>query len=894
MSNNAFRIISAGAGSGKTHRLTEELAALVGDGTAKAAPEKIIATTFTKKAAAELLERLRQFLLKGGRNDMADRVSAGYIGTVNSISGQLLQHLAFEAGISPSQEVIAEEDQQLLFNRSVADVIDDARTGRLDEIAHRFGGVDWKECLKNIVDAARSNDLDAATFRGFADSSVTQLLHFFPPPAGDGALLDAALGKAVKKAMAGIPGNGDQTKGTATYLELLESMAPRLAKPESLEWSDWVKLATKTPTKKSLDLAAPVLEAAAQHSAHPRLRDDISTFIGTLFELAADSLQSFQEYKRERGLIDFVDQESCLLHLLDKPSVRERLEDELDLLLVDEFQDTSPIQLALFLKLATMVRQSIWVGDPKQSIYGFRGADPALMAAVTSAIPQQPGDIQRRSYRSRPHLVDFVNGLFVPAFAGLLTQEQVQLIPERTDAEGQATALRVWPLSGGNVDLRMAEVADGMVALIAEAPLIHDKELNVLRGARPGDMAILCRQKKQCQAVADALNARGVKVAIKRPGLLQTPEGKLTVAALRYYMNKFDTLANAEIQVLTSENPHPRIWLTNRLRWLAEGNKSHQWGEDHPVLAALRNLGTRAIDYSPSEALDEIIEAVDLRRIVAGWGERERRLGNLENFRLLVRSYEESCQRQSSAATVAGFLLWLNELASGGKDMQAEGFGADAVNIYTCHASKGLEWPIVVVTSLDTKPRENIWGVAVVDDREKVEMASPLAGRWLRYWPWPYGKTTTKTGLAENIAGTAVQLKAERQAEAEERRLLYVTLTRARDYLILSTSPKGNPWLELALSRTLLHLPVDAANGVQMITVGEGEDVPLLIARPTSVVTEPSAPTAVVGIAANRSQRVSPQIPVTVKTAAGRRCCISVRIPGYDRSTTDAGRKSRT
>ena len=195
---------------------------------------------------------------------------------------------------------------------------------------------------------------------------------------------------------------------------------------------------------------------------------------------------------------------------------------------------------------------------------------------------------------------------------------------------------------------------------------------------------------------------------------------------------------------------------------------------------------------------------------------------------------------------------------------------------------------------MDTTPRENIWGVAVVDDREKVEMASPLAGRWLRYWPWPYGKTTTKTGLAENIAGTAVQLKAERKAEAEELRLLYVTLTRARDYLILSTSPKGNPWLELALSRTLLHLPVDAANGVQMITVGEGEDVPLLIARPTSVVTEPSAPTAVVGIAANRSQRVSPQIPVTVKTAAGRRCCISVRIPGYDRSTTDAGRKSRT
>ncbi len=854
MLEDKIRIISAGAGSGKTYRLTRELAELVGDGPGQAAPEKIIATTFTKKAAAELVERLRQFMLTVGRTDEAERLSTSFIGTVNGVSGQLLQYLAFEAGISPSQDVIAEEDQQALFNRSVADVIDDARANALDEIAHRFGILDWKESLKGLVDAARSNDLTATAFAEFAEKSTKQLLAYFPSSTSDGAVLDAALKKAVKKSLAGIRGNDDQTKGTATYLELLESMEPRLERPELLEWSDWVKLAVKVPTKKSLDLAQPVATAAGKHRSHPRLRADITTFIVTLFELAAAALQNFQEYKRARGLIDFVDQESNLLQLLVKPSVQERLGEELDILLVDEFQDTSPIQLALFLKVAEVVRQAVWVGDPKQSIYGFRGADPTLMAAVTSVIAQQPGDILQTSYRSRPDLVNFVNGLFTPAFAGLLTREQVVLTPDRKDHKGQQTALRLWPLAGTNIELRMAELADGIVALINEGPLIEDKDTKSTRKAVPGDIAVLCRMRNQCQAIATALNARGVKVAIKRPALLQTPEGKLAVACLRYFINRYDTLANAEIQVLTSDKPAPEQWLASRLRWLAEEKVSHEWGDDHPVLAALRNLGTRAVDFSPAEALDEIIEAIDLRRIIVGWGERQRRLGNLENLRLLVRTYVDSCLLQAAAATVAGFLLWLSERADAGEDMQAEGFGADAVNILTCHASKGLEWPIVVVAALDAKPRENIWGLSVVDDRKTVLMATPLEGRWLRYWPWPYGKTSTQTGVAEALAGTKLQIQASHHADAEELRLLYVTLTRARDYLVLSLNPKTNSWLDNALAHSTVQFPLTSPDGDYKVVFDKKITIPVRLFRPTPV-TRPTLPPAVISWVPTRTGR---------------------------------------
>ena len=83
------------------------------------------------------------------------------------------------------------------------------------------------------------------------------------------------------------------------------------------------------------------------------------------------------------------------------------MRDELKLIIVDEFQDTSPLQLKLFLKLDELAGDSIWVGDPKQSIYGFRGADPILMASLLEEIKISPDDIQKYSYRSREDLVNF-------------------------------------------------------------------------------------------------------------------------------------------------------------------------------------------------------------------------------------------------------------------------------------------------------------------------------------------------------------------------------------------------------------------------------------------------------------------------------------------------------
>src|SRR5208282_4951782 len=181
----------------------------------------------------------------------------------------------------------------------------------------------------------------------------------------------------------------------------------------------------------------PVAEVAALHAAHSRLQSDAQFYLQQIFNLAADSLAAYAERKRQLGAVDFADQERTLLDILDYPQVSETLRDELDLLMVDEFQDTSPIQLALFLKLAAYAKHVVWVGDVKQAIYGFRGGDATLMTAVVTRLPELKGEKEtlQDSWRSRPALVHFVNEVFGSAFAGIAPAD-VHLRPIRAEYEG--------------------------------------------------------------------------------------------------------------------------------------------------------------------------------------------------------------------------------------------------------------------------------------------------------------------------------------------------------------------------------------------------------------------------------------------------------------------------
>ena len=798
-----IRFISAGAGSGKTYRLTEILSERLTDAADAARPEAVIATTFTRKAAGELVDRVRQQLIANQKYRLANSMGQALIGTVNSVCGQLLVRYAFEAGLSPQLEVLAEAEQPVLFGQALEQAMtrDDIRV--MNALAQRLGMTEWQQEIRKVVDLARANDVSAADLETHAQQSLDELMAFFPAPVEED--LDGPLETALRTAIDDIDENGDTTKTTRDYLVLLRSIAHQISQGR-IQWSDWVKLSTKQPAKRSQSSAQPVRDIAARFEQHLGLHTDIRAWTQQLFALAARALTTYQGLKTERGLMDFVDQEHQVLRLLDLPEVSDSIAQELDLLLVDEFQDTSPIQLALFLKLAALAKECIWVGDIKQAIYGFRGTDPDLMNAVINKLEGEgiPTDILPYSWRSRPPLVEFVNALFVPAFSGYLNEAQVKLTSRRDETLAHPP-LRFWMLEGSNEDKRATDLAEGVVNLLGQGLQVVDKQTGKRRPLLPGDVAILSRMNDKAVKYAAALTDRGIAVTLEQPGLLALPEIHLALACLRRLADAGDTLASAEIIALKTTQA-PEAWLENRLEYLAEGNGSRNWGIDgtfqEPALVALEAMRPRLEFLSPSEVLDEALVAGDVRRDAKAWGPTKgrtsQRLANLETLCGLAADYEEYCQAQRISATVAGFLLWLYDLADEKLDKKGMDGQMDAVRVLTHHGAKGLEWPVVISADLETGTRGGLWGLSVLSDNETVDINAPLANRRLRYWPWPFAGMRKGIEVADRIDESPAGQADMQKQTAEAVRLLYVSFTRARDYLILPMQAKAKtrPWLD--------------------------------------------------------------------------------------------------
>jgi ATP-dependent helicase/nuclease subunit A len=823
--------ISAGAGSGKTHRLTELLQqALCTEGVR---PAGVVATTFTNKAATELRERVQKHLLKHGNFALAHAMGQARIGTVNSVCGQLLARFAFEAGLAPEQYVLDDTQSAALLSEAIDSVIAGPEQLELSERAGRlsltgsagaFGGKSWKDDLHKIVAQIRSNDIPLARVSAFAAENADDVLQHFPPPTEDAlsplllAAIEAKLPLIEQAARVG------GKKNTKDYLREVSSFARQLNRQRDT-WGEWVKISKILPEKSLQAAIAPISGLAARVVEHPLLHADIRRFLELMFDLAAKAIEAYQALKAERGALDFVDQEHLLLQLLEHAEVKDVLTAELDLLMVDEFQDTSPIQLALFLKLAQCAKKVVWVGDIKQAIYGFRGSDITLMQSVLGALPGLGGhkEVLGSSWRSRPELVATVNAVFAPAFGGVLSPAEVELHPQRTDGlTGPAVAN--WMLAGSKKETRAKALALGVRRLMESGHPVNDKTSNQARPIRCGDVAVLTRTQAHAKEMAKALTEQGIPVAFKRPGLLKTPEVTLALACLRRLIDPADTVATAEI-VSLADGLEPEVWVADRLRYVAAQHELERWLENaveghpaHPVLQKLAVLRVQLPLLTPREALASVVACCDLAEKVARWsagpdGARER-LANLEALLTFAAQYEDLCRGGRQAASIPGLLRWLGELAEQEKDTRAEP-ALNAVKVLTCHTAKGLEWPVVILTELDYKLKDDMWSLSV-QSRSPFDARTPLADRFIRYWPWPFGGQKT-VDLAEQLKDTPLGLQFRERAREEAQRLLYVSMTRARDMLVLTRpvrDPEGEwiaslgaPWLLPSATADVLTLP---------------------------------------------------------------------------------------
>jgi ATP-dependent exoDNAse (exonuclease V) beta subunit len=790
---NPIEIISASAGSGKTYKLASVLEEAVKG--KKVRPQAIIATTFTVKAAAELRERVRLRLLEAGLSSEAQQLNAAIMGTVNSVCGRLVNDFAFYLGMSPELRVLDEEMAAKAMRRALYGVIDKEADTTLARLTESFR--DWQvdELISRIVELARANGLNSARLTASRDRCISEIDELISPAfePKKTAYFMKDLQFALQAFIAYFERGEDETAKTATCADKIRQFQTIILSGKTPPWQDWAALSNLDAAKKSVDAIAPVLSFATDHINLPQFRADLKAAVATVFDLAARALDSYAEYKKERGFIDFVDQECLALALLDMPKVQAHLKGDIDLVLVDEFQDTSPIQLAIFLKLADIAPRSVWVGDQKQSIYAFRGSDPELMnAAIDKILEGREPETLPKSWRSRPGLVRLTSDLFARAFPRHdIPASRVRLEPALTEEKepaglGPFTERWMPQTKGRSKDSRVAALASAIKECLEDRSfMVRDKVTGEPRPVQPKDIAILCRQNNTCVLVAQNLAKIGIKSAFARAGLMTTPEARLILSALRLWSDPNDALSAAEIARLLEYPNDPEGWLSALLE--KPGPAAFK---DLPVISRIKAAST--IERSCLGVLaifDRIVDLLPIRDICRRWGNADDRLANLNMLRSLAVRYSTLTSEEGAGMTPAGLSAFLTDLDDGVNDPQAFSPDAEAVIISTWHRAKGLEWPIVVLYELDADFSRPSLNIHVVSDQDKISLDDPLAERWIRYWPNPY-HFRTRARFHELIQKHPAYLKAAEIERRESLRLLYVGWTRARDRVVL-TCPEG-------------------------------------------------------------------------------------------------------
>jgi ATP-dependent exoDNAse (exonuclease V) beta subunit len=755
----ALTLCSAGAGSGKTFRLCEVIAGRVLDGLD---PAKILATTYTRKAAAELRDRIEAKLLAATdieaakRADLVQRLDLAAMGTVHSVAQRLIVQHALELGLSPDIEVLDADAQKRHLYRMLEEAHGQEST-ELDDLMTAFSVAKPDEHLLNLLESKRTNTLSDEAFRsGLVDDLelwIATLAQGAPIQRPNGLAHLQSVGRDVLEVLNECVRlkNASGTKKAAEKLaQVIDARQPVWA---SFLTGDIYGGGARDGGK---DAAAVLLATLQESLRWTGLHDDMRRLVALTADRVCRLGESWEAYKRARGLFDFADLEVWLLRLLQDPHLAPRVASRFDLVVVDEFQDTNPIQLEIFLRLGALVRDSWWVGDDKQAIYGFRGADASLVRAVWAHSPQAIHEKLPKNYRSQAGLVRFVNQIFADPLPGCA------LVPHRPAAEAD---LERWALRGSTIAAAMAALAAGVRELTAEGSY------------RPSQVAVLARTNAGAEAIAEALRAAGVPRKLALPGLLDAREVAAAIAGLQLVIEPGDTLAAATLLYLLrpADSASP-TWLQERLTQLATDG-TQPWSD--PVLEPVRKLAEAGL--SPAAAVESVIATLDQSTRAATWGDPIVRLARLDALLDLARKYEERARQDGTGATLAGLTLTLSKLASDEKDKEPVAADADAVIVSTVHGAKGLEWPVVVLAELH-KTYDPLIGKPVVTGGD-VAGGRPLEGRRMRWWPDPFGgKLGTDVLFLQTQAGKATQ-----QAEADSHlRLMYVAMTRARDKLVFA------------------------------------------------------------------------------------------------------------
>ena len=813
-------LVEAGAGSGKTTSLSGRMVALVREG--KAAADQIAAVTFTRKAAVELRERFQEDIERELRDTdrleirqtlarALTQIDRTFLGTIHAFAARLLRERPLEAGLDPAFRELQENEEYALRGRFWSEWIErlaadaDADLLALTDVGIRPGQ------LRNAFDQMVENlDLEfpAEPVEAPSDDIVAQVRLAM------GVLLDRAeallpatepkqrWGDVQRKVRRALHARRHRAWGdTHAFLTELHAFSTGTTKITMTRWEPDTK--AQGPVRQLRDdiLAftdeeGPVQEVMARWYAH-RYPAAVHFVSRAAREYAAE--------RRRLGVVTFQDLLLLTADLLRRsPSTRRDLGERFRYLLVDEFQDTDPVQAEIVFLLASAPtdaelaagRSTPWqdvlprpgalfvVGDPKQSIYRFRRADIAVYEQVRSRF-EDFGEVLHldTNFRSVLPIAGMVNDVFAERFSQEQPPIQARyqpLRPQRPFPGEEPSALGVHHYT---VDLKDRDQPGGVVLYEAErvAEWLHQRVASGERG--PGDFLVLTRRKKNLAVFARAIEERGLPLEVAGAGI--------------GYELELDELRHV-IRALT--DPADEIQVAAVLTGLF-------FGLDHEQLVRYR-LADRSLDPRLATGDDAVSRA--LAQLHAWWQRAQHEpadvflgwlieslglvphaaAGELGSIRTGVLTYAMDAVRRAAAggdASLVGAMEAL-ETALGWEEAEAplRPGATDVVRLMNVHKAKGLEAPVVVLVD----PGTARWGDADLH----VKRSERGSGR--AYFQVGEREGFNSVPLAQPLGWPQMKAWEERCDLAEEERLLYVAATRARDELIIAFAEGGRrrPW----------------------------------------------------------------------------------------------------
>ena len=801
--------VEAGAGTGKTTALVGRIVNLVLKADSAIALNQIAAITFTEAAAAELRERVRlafeQALVaavEAGDSERAERCAVALadadvaaIQTLHGFAQRLLSEFPVEVGIPPRVEVIDEVRSQLAFEARWSGFLDALyEDPNLEEFIVRASILGVSLGGKELRNIAHIFDDNWDRLRGVEASTVR------PIPINFHGIHDAI--RQIEELETLCSDESDKLLIKVRDLSQIfarfkaaTSEHDRLRVTRSLAALKFGKVGTKS------NWSIPVEDARATCAA---LVDACDVLLGqvadqTLTQLAARVAEftiTSAEVRRDEGVLEFHDLLVLAHHLLRTSSVaRTSLAERYRVLMLDEFQDTDPIQISLALLLASSVDgdtfEGEWsdltpgagrlfmVGDPKQSIYRFRRADITLFLAARDAFGDGSVALQQ-NFRTVEPIIDAVNGLFA------------EVMPDDTEAQAKYSPLIADRLPSADVDHRPLVFGRGMEASAGD-----------IRDAEAAEVASIIADIRAHPSNWPIDDGNG---GWKEPQLSDITillPTRTSMAQLSAALDDLDIAFRADTGTLVYETQEVKDLLnvlhaiddpSNEIALVA-ALRSPLYACGYDDLHAFRNGGGRfSIDVSFPDSVEGTVVADAIAHIRAlaarkWWDEPSELLLRLIDERYAMalpahgRRARDTWRRlryvvdqarafaESGGGDLRAYLEWTRLQGVDGSRAHEPMLPEPddiAVQIMTIHGSKGLEFPITIVSGTTTEARSR-----------------PTVGEVVWGEPGELPEVRAKSSVRTERFDQAKELDAEMD-QPERDRLLYVALTRARDHLAVS------------------------------------------------------------------------------------------------------------